>query len=379
MSGAWESAFGDGRSDYQNNTQPMSEEERKLLALTEQLAGQQIGNIESMQPYQRELFMQAIGELRRQGATSAALDQLITPSDEAKFAQEDFMRGRQAGDIQSQLAQQNASQILGGGVANPQQLAQIKAAADSAIASGSADIDVGIQRGIGLVSDEIANARGLRMTDTPILREATLLSRSGQDQKANLVRGIRANQASAELEYPLAVSGLNLQQQDRAAASTQFQQQLRQLATQNRLSLFGTTSQSGIGLSGLGTNAATSGLGSLSSVREKNTYGSGFDPAKNLAAGGQYLSGAGNLMGGIFGGKGVGSDRRLKTDIERVGTLPSGIPVYTFKYLGTEDVHTGVMADEVLKVIPEAVSKDEDGYLLVRYDMLSTGTHPRAQ
>lgn len=65
------------------------------------------------------------------------------------------------------------------------------------------------------------------------------------------------------------------------------------------------------------------------------------------------------------------SDRRLKTDINLVGRLDSGLNVYTFRYIKSPaTVHMGVMADEVAKVIPEAVSTDDDGYLQVCYGML---------
>lgn len=65
------------------------------------------------------------------------------------------------------------------------------------------------------------------------------------------------------------------------------------------------------------------------------------------------------------------SDRRLKTDIHLVGKLASGLNVYTFRYSASPEVtHMGVMADEVEKVIPQAVSTDESGYLQVSYRML---------
>lgn len=65
------------------------------------------------------------------------------------------------------------------------------------------------------------------------------------------------------------------------------------------------------------------------------------------------------------------SDRRLKTDIHLVGKLVSGLNVYTFRYSEAPSVvHMGVMADEVEKVIPQAVSTDEGGYLRVSYGML---------
>lgn len=49
------------------------------------------------------------------------------------------------------------------------------------------------------------------------------------------------------------------------------------------------------------------------------------------------------------------SDRRIKTDIRRVGTLDNGLPVYAFRYFGTGPVHIGVMAQEVEAFRPEAV------------------------
>ena len=40
------------------------------------------------------------------------------------------------------------------------------------------------------------------------------------------------------------------------------------------------------------------------------------------------------------------SDRRLKTDIRRVGATDEGTPVYTYRYGGEGPFHMGVMADE---------------------------------
>lgn len=60
------------------------------------------------------------------------------------------------------------------------------------------------------------------------------------------------------------------------------------------------------------------------------------------------------------------SDRRLKRDIKRVGTLNNGLPVYTYKYKGSPTIHMGVMADEVKKVRPGAVH-NVGGYDMVNY------------
>jgi Chaperone of endosialidase len=72
-------------------------------------------------------------------------------------------------------------------------------------------------------------------------------------------------------------------------------------------------------------------------------------------------------------GSGVArSDCRLKTDISRVGSLPSGLNLYRFRYVGETNDYVGVMAQEVLEVVPEAVVTRADGFLLVDYDALGT-------
>lgn len=61
------------------------------------------------------------------------------------------------------------------------------------------------------------------------------------------------------------------------------------------------------------------------------------------------------------------SDPRLKTDIERIGELPNGLPIYRFRYHNDPVMRTGVMSTDVRKVMPEAVIVGEDGYDRVDY------------
>jgi hypothetical protein len=63
------------------------------------------------------------------------------------------------------------------------------------------------------------------------------------------------------------------------------------------------------------------------------------------------------------------SDRRLKTNIKRVGTHRLGIGIYEFDYVWGEHA-TGVMADEVRTVMPEAVTRHSSGYDMVDYSKL---------
>ena len=64
------------------------------------------------------------------------------------------------------------------------------------------------------------------------------------------------------------------------------------------------------------------------------------------------------------------SDMRLKKDIIRVGTTLHQLPLYDFSYIDQPGRFEGVMAQDVLKVMPEAVSIGADGFYRVNYTML---------
>lgn len=88
----------------------------------------------------------------------------------------------------------------------------------------------------------------------------------------------------------------------------------------------------------------------------------------NSMMGGLFSAGAGllaapqtSVLGGLL------SDRRMKTDIKRIGTAFNGLPIYTYRYLDDDVFHIGFMADEVEKVHPEAVETGPDGFKRVFY------------
>lgn len=87
-------------------------------------------------------------------------------------------------------------------------------------------------------------------------------------------------------------------------------------------------------------------------------------------------AGANALTSGLFnlGGAammapiGTFSDRRLKSNIERIGTHKLNIGLYEYDIFGERQ--QGVMADEVEKVMPEAVLMHSSGYKMVNYGLL---------
>ncbi len=91
----------------------------------------------------------------------------------------------------------------------------------------------------------------------------------------------------------------------------------------------------------------------------------GARSAAQASQGGGIMDILGKVVG-IAGGL-LMSDMRLKTDIAYLHTQKNGIRWYTFKFIGSNEEHVGVMAQEVLEILPNAVYVAEDGYYRVDY------------
>jgi hypothetical protein len=81
-----------------------------------------------------------------------------------------------------------------------------------------------------------------------------------------------------------------------------------------------------------------------------------------------------NLMNGLFslGAAGItaASDIRLKHKIKLVARTVHDLAVYEFEYLWSSVKQIGVMAQDVLRVKPDAVVVHPSGYLMVDYGRL---------
>ena len=101
-----------------------------------------------------------------------------------------------------------------------------------------------------------------------------------------------------------------------------------------------------------------------------------FGNVSALTTGGS-LSGSENT-GNKAGFMSTGSDRSLKQNIVKIGDHYLGFGLYLFDYKPelcdhldlAIDRQFGVMADEVEKIMPEAVAVHPDGYKMVNYQML---------
>ncbi len=97
-------------------------------------------------------------------------------------------------------------------------------------------------------------------------------------------------------------------------------------------------------------------LSALSSIDSMGGFGGGM---------GGGSGGGGSTMGGGLGGLNM-SDKRLKYNYFITGKSPSGINIYEFSYLGSNDRFIGVMADEV----PQSSVMTKSGFYAVDYSKI---------
>jgi len=132
--------------------------------------------------------------------------------------------------------------------------------------------------------------------------------------------------------------------------------------------------QSALGMTPYGQ--ATQGQSTTQTQQAANPLGQALGGVQALGS----LFGGGGMFGaqGAFAGLMPGSDRRLKTDVKRVDTHPSGVPVYAYRYKGDPKHYpkvVGPMAEDVAKVAPHAVKPmGVKGRLAIDMNALPGGT-----
>lgn len=117
--------------------------------------------------------------------------------------------------------------------------------------------------------------------------------------------------------------------------------------------------------------------GTTSTPYYQNQAAGALGGAASGAAIGSTFGPWGTAIGAVGGGlMGAFSDRRLKADIESTGArLDNGIQLYRYRYLwdAPRMRRVGVMADEVRRIVPQAVARDASGFDMVNYDALGAG------
>ena len=115
---------------------------------------------------------------------------------------------------------------------------------------------------------------------------------------------------------------------------------------------------------GANLSSAGQGLGGLASGMRGERIATMNAQAQHSAG---MMAGLGSMVGSGIGAWAALSDRRLKEHVVCIGRLPNDLAIYEFNYLDDHLTrYTGLMADEVLEVMPEHVG-EVDGFLTVDY------------
>lgn len=226
------------------------------------------------------------------------------------------------------------------------------------------------------VNQGFANAEG---------QQSRALARMGVNPSSGKALAI-GNQTAIAKAAALAAAGSGARTQARQEGYALTDRATNALAGYPAMGMQAT--QSGAGFGASGTTIANQGLAGMNS---------GFGAAGTMAgqmgqnatsmygAMGSYKNGADNAaananpMGALLGaGAQLGaayiksSDRRLKQNIEMVGRDErTGLNLYEFAYKDMpHERWRGVMADEVLQVMPSAVHTNEEGFMSVDYGAL---------
>lgn len=218
------------------------------------------------------------------------------------------------------------------------------------------------QMAAGLNQQNFQQAQGAAATDVASQNQAALAN-----QSAGLTQEQLANQAAAGLgtlgnqqmqnniaNYGMLTSAGGFEQQqaqnDINAQMAKFQQAWQY--PQQQLGIM----ESSLGMTPYDT--ATSGTSNSTTTQtQSNPAAMALGGLSTL--GGLFSSGAGgtSAMSGLMGLL-SGSDRRMKTDIRRVDTHHTGLPIYAYRYKGDPKHYpkvVGPMAEDVRKIAPHAV------------------------
>lgn len=338
------------------------------------------------------------------GRVGDALSQGLHPSDYGSLAyganggpiQTSFNQGQQVqGQVTNQPTQQAINQNVNAAynqltaLTQPQQQLQQEQLnqhlADQGLSSNSAAYQnaQGIMgRNNAFANNQAANAAVLSGQN----EQNTLYGQQLQSgQFANQAAGQEYNQGlgAATFANTAQQQGYGQQYQNATLNNTAQQQAFQQAAYAQSLPIQEFSQLLGSGQVQAPTGVAytptsvsptdVTGAYALNAQQQQAQYQSQMQAQGGLL-GGLFSLGSAALMPGVGGastiGKLLSSDRRLKRDIEVIDVRHDGLYIYAYRYVWSAVRHIGVMAQEVLRVKPEAVQIMPDGFYAVDYELL---------
>lgn len=186
---------------------------------------------------------------------------------------------------------------------------------------------------------------------------------NARTQAENMSRALRSEAINIGRGYPGQVAQSSAIAQQGGSAATQAQLAASQIAGANMNNTNWINSS---------TNANNAGNGLISGI---------FGTQANIFNTQQVAKTALNSQMFDMLGSGIGamamSDERVKENIKPVGKLDNGLTVYEFNYKGNPQRQIGLIAQEVEKTRPEAVSETPGGLKMLDYDIATDPAGPQ--
>jgi len=369
----------------------------------------QFGYGANVQDLQRRAYEQAVGtqfggfdNQQINSLQNAAVNQSLNPA--AQFSAPNF-------DVQGRTNELFGQQRELLDPAFAQQRSQLES---DLFGSGRLGLRIASE-GAGAGTDGFVNpdAFGLGRAQSQALADAAFNARNQafgeqQAQFGQELQGFGANQSAQQQQLAnqqalqSSLFGQQLQGFDAQQGSAQQLAGLGGTLGQQNLSVFGANEnlqnqyrqgllQAGTGLFGMGTGVASleNELLKLGLSAEQARAMSAANAGQMLASGKEEKKDGKGFLGSVVGAAGqvgaasiyAGSDIRLKNNIVLVETDDAGISWYTWEWndiakeLGLDSSNPyGVMAQEVMHIVPEAVIMGDDGYYRVDYNKVAGGT-----
>tara|TARA_R110000823_G_scaffold51504_1_gene128318 strand:- start:309 stop:1214 length:906 start_codon:yes stop_codon:yes gene_type:complete len=240
----------------------------------------------------------------------------------------------------------------------------------------------------GGMKNQFAGMENMYEDMTVDMRAANFQAQQGQQQRANIMQGLKGAAGSsgiAGLAQAMANQG-QLQTQQIAAGIGQQERQ-NQLASRQAAMTMQQMERQGAGQADMTQRGGAAMVQSAEMGRQSTLLGMEMSGMAGANAGVQsayanQMSGFGAqasmlnsqvgaaaaITGAAVGGA-MQSDRKLKKNINKIGESPSGLNIYSFKYKDSKygrGLFQGVMSDE----IPQEAVGTRDGYDTVDYSML---------
>lgn len=307
---------------------------RALEDLNKRQAGERYNALDMAGSEAQRLFNMGMG------ARQQAFQEDVTGGQFANTAaQQAFNQGLTANQFQNAATQQAFNQALGAGQFGNQAQQQL----------------FGQRMGMADLANRAAQQEFNQDLAAQQFRNQAFGQRAGMDiNRLNAINAARAQQQGLEQNFAGFQNNLRQQaiQEEMARRNMSLNEMNALLSGQQvQMPTFGGFSQAQMGQAPDLMNAASRGYeANLANVNASNARRQ------------QTANTIGQIAGFMF------SDKRLKSNIRRVGTHAIGVGIYDYTMMGVQQ--RGVIAQEVQKVRPDLVKRHASGFLTVNYGEL---------